>query len=82
MTKDELKQILRNAPTIEATFATVDEELAKVRTHFDALRQRHAELSQQMVQIASARAELSSTGEPVPASPPATKPKGKGTDKC
>ncbi len=87
---DELKQLLRNAPTIEATFADLDARLAKVSAEYHSLKTTHTALAGQMAAFASARAELgikavenpeTKTGEPAPAPSPADKPKSQGNKK-
>lgn len=78
MTRDELKAIVRTAPTVEATYAEVDAEYQQTASHLAALSQRREELSGKLTKIATAKAELESTGEPTPAHSSAAKPKNKG----
>lgn len=75
MTREQAKEILRNAPTIESTFADIDREFRGVEVNYLALKKRHEELSGQLTQVAAARAELESTGEPSSAAKPKTKGK-------
>lgn len=77
----QLRALVKDAPRIRATFKDVDAEFKKTREHFEAVRERHVELSSQLASIASARVELGlpdetdTTGEPAPDPTPATKPK-------
>lgn len=87
MDREQLKTIIRNAPTIEATFAEVDAEFQKLTQAFTPLKNRRDALLGQITQIEVARAELGeaapqkSTGESVPESQPTAKPNKQGTKK-
>ncbi len=78
---DELKQLIRTAPTIKATFAEINGEYERKISEINALTPRRNELQSQLTAIACAEAELESTGEPVPDPAPAAKPKLQGNRK-
>lgn len=74
--RQRLREILRTAPTIQATFADLDEEFQSTRLHFQSLEERRNALLGQLAEIASAKAEMESTGAAPPAAAAKTKSKG------
>jgi hypothetical protein len=79
MDHDKAKELIRSAPTVEATFATVDAEFRETVAHLNTLTKKRDELLGKLTAIGAARAELESTGESAPVSQPTDKPKTKGT---
>ena len=87
---DELKARLRTAPQIEATFATIDAQFAKLQTDYVAVKTRRDELAGQVAQFACDRAELGlpepaaaeiKTGESAPDPSQTAKPTKQGNKK-
>lgn len=78
---DELKKLVRTSPTVEATFAEIDGEYQRKVSELNALKPRRDALQSQLTAISAAKAEIESTGEPVPDPAPAAKPKLQGNKK-
>lgn len=57
--RDALKSLIRQEPTLAATFAEVDVEYAKAKAYLTSIEARHIGLSDQLAAIEAAKQQLS-----------------------
>lgn len=62
--RDELKALIRQEPTIAATFAEVDAAYDSVRPHYEAVQKRRLELSNLLGAIAQAKVRIAEECSP------------------
>jgi len=69
--RDELKQLVRQEPTIAATFAEVDAEFQSAKSHIDSIYKRRQELRGTLDAIEAAKQKLAGPGGPASVAEPA-----------